>query len=55
MRMASPRLRLLAGGAELIRQIDNDNLETEVILAREKVAKLNDLLPYHCWRSKARV
>ena len=36
---------------EFIRQIDDDNLETEVILGREKVAKLKDLLPYHDWRS----
>ena len=36
---------------EFIRQIDDDNLETEVILGREKVARLKDLLPYHDWRS----
>jgi cytidine deaminase len=34
---------------EFLRQIDNDNLETEVILARERVVKLKDLLPYDDW------
>jgi len=34
---------------EFIRQIDGDNLEAEVILSRDKVAKLKDLLPYNEW------
>lgn len=34
---------------EFIRQIDEANLETEVILGRDKVAKLRELLPYHEW------
>jgi len=34
---------------EFIRQIHQDNLETEVILDRNKVVKLAELLPYHDW------
>ena len=34
---------------ELIRQIDKDNLETQVILDHDKMMKLADLLPYHDW------
>jgi cytidine deaminase len=34
---------------EFIRQIDEANLETEVILAKDKTVKLKDLLPYHEW------
>jgi cytidine deaminase len=32
---------------EFMRQIHDDNLETEVILDRSKVVKLAELLPYH--------
>ena len=32
---------------EFIRQIDEANLETEVVLARDKTLKLKELLPYH--------
>ena len=34
---------------EFIRQIDEANLETEVILAKDKTVKLKELLPYHEW------
>lgn len=34
---------------EFIRQIHQDNLETEVILDRNKVVKLAELLPYYDW------
>lgn len=34
---------------EFMRQIDNDNLETDVILERDKTVKLKDLLPNHDW------
>ena len=34
---------------EFIRQIDEANLETEVILAPNNVVKLKDLLPHHAW------
>lgn len=34
---------------EFIRQIDDGNLETEVILGRDKVATLKELLPYYEW------
>ena len=34
---------------EFIRQIDEGNLETEVVLAKEKTLKLKELLPYHAW------
>jgi cytidine deaminase len=37
---------------EFIRQIHPDNIETEVILDRDKVAKLAELLPYHDWYHK---
>lgn len=29
--------------------INEDNLETDVILGRDKIVKLKDLLPYHEW------
>jgi cytidine deaminase len=32
---------------EFIRQVHEDNLETEVILDRDKVVRLGELLPYH--------
>ena len=34
---------------EFIRQIDQANLETDVVLGKGKVVKLKDLLPYHEW------
>jgi cytidine deaminase len=34
---------------EFIRQIDEGNLETEVVLAGAKTLKLKELLPYHEW------
>jgi cytidine deaminase len=34
---------------EFIRQIHKDNMETEVVLDRDKVVKLADLLPYDDW------
>ncbi|HEY7032409.1 MAG TPA: cytidine deaminase [Thermomicrobiales bacterium] len=34
---------------EFIRQIDEANLETDVLLGKNKVLKLKDLLPYHEW------
>ena len=33
-------------------ETDNKNLETEVILDKNKVIKLNKLLPYHDWWKK---
>jgi cytidine deaminase len=38
---------------EFVRQIDEDNLEAEVILGRNKVVKLKELLPYHEWPGPA--
>ena len=37
---------------EFMRQIHPDNLETEVILDRDKTAKLAELLPYYDWFHK---
>ncbi len=34
---------------EFIRQIDEHNLDTEVILGEDKVIPLRDLLPHHEW------
>ena len=34
---------------EFIRQIDDDNLDTDVVLGPTKVVKLRELLPYHEW------
>jgi cytidine deaminase len=34
---------------EFMRQIDEDNLDAEVILGRDKVVKLKELLPYNEW------
>lgn len=34
---------------EFIRQIDEQNLETEVVLGHDRVMLLRDLLPYHAW------
>ena len=34
---------------EFIRQISEDNLETDVILGRDNLVKLKGLLPYHEW------
>ena len=36
---------------EFIRQVDPLNLDADVILARDNVVKLRDLLPYHAWPS----
>ena len=37
---------------EFIRQINEDNLETDVVLNKDKVVKLKELLPYHEWFSE---
>ncbi len=37
---------------EFMRQIDKQNLETDVILDKNKVVKLKDLLPYYDWWKK---
>jgi len=37
---------------ELIRTVDNNNLDTEVVLDISKVATLRELLPYHDWWQK---
>ena len=37
---------------EFIRQMDEGNLETEVILDVDKVVRLRELLPYHDWWQK---
>jgi cytidine deaminase len=34
---------------EFIRQIDEANLETDVVLDRAATRKLEDLLPFHAW------
>jgi cytidine deaminase len=34
---------------EFMRQIHQDNLNTEVIIAKDKVVLLRELLPYHDW------
>ncbi|HWC40794.1 MAG TPA: cytidine deaminase [Actinomycetota bacterium] len=34
---------------QFMRDINDDNLETAVILGRDKIVKLIDLLPYHEW------
>jgi cytidine deaminase len=34
---------------QFMRDINEDNLETDVILDRDKTVKLKDLLPYHEW------
>jgi cytidine deaminase len=34
---------------QFIRQIDEANLETDVVLGKEKVLKLKELLPYYAW------
>jgi cytidine deaminase len=34
---------------EFIRQIDEANLEADVLLGKDKVRKLKELLPYHEW------
>ncbi len=34
---------------EFIRQIDPANLDTEVVLARDRAPRLRDLLPAHAW------
>jgi cytidine deaminase len=37
---------------EFIRQIHPNNIETDVILDRDKMLKLAELLPYHTWYKK---
>jgi cytidine deaminase len=37
---------------EFIRQIHNDNVDTEVILDTDRTARLAELLPYHDWFHK---
>jgi cytidine deaminase len=34
---------------EFIRQIDDANIDTEVILGRDRSARLRELLPFHEW------
>lgn len=34
---------------QFIHQIDEANLETNVILGKDKVLELKELLPYHAW------
>src|SRR3954466_5795724 len=34
---------------EFMRQIDEGNLETNVVLGKDTVRKLKDLLPFHAW------
>ena len=34
---------------EFIRQVDTGNLDTDVVLGRDKSAKLSELLPFHDW------
>lgn len=38
---------------EMMRQINKENLETDVILDKEKQVKLKELLPYHNWFNKS--
>jgi cytidine deaminase len=38
---------------QFMRDVNEDNLETDVILGRDKVAKLKDLLPYYEWSEPA--
>jgi len=37
---------------EFMRQMDESNLETEVILDVDRTVKLRELLPYHDWFHK---
>jgi cytidine deaminase len=37
---------------EFMRQIDDENLETDVILEKDRTVKLKDLLPYYNWCKK---
>ncbi len=37
---------------EFMRQIDDNNLETDVVLDKEKTVKLKELLPYYDWSQK---
>ena len=39
------------GCREFIRQIDERNLDTDVVLGLDKIVKLRELLPYHEWPS----
>ena len=36
---------------EFMRQVDEGNLQTDIVLGENKVAKLAELLPYHDWLS----
>jgi len=38
---------------EFIYRTNKDNLDTYILLSRDKVVKLKDLLPYYGWFSKA--
>lgn len=38
---------------EFLRQVYNDNLETDIILGNDKALKLKELLPYHDWFNPA--
>jgi cytidine deaminase len=40
---------------EFMRQIDEANLETDVVLGNDTVRKLKDLLPFHEWPSPLEV
>ena len=37
---------------EFMRQINKENLETDIILDKNKIIKLKELLPYHDWFHK---
>jgi len=37
---------------EFMKQVNPENLKTEVILDKDKTVKLKDLLPYHDWWKK---
>jgi cytidine deaminase len=40
---------------DFLRSVSQDNLEAEVILGKDHVAKLEDLLPYHGWHAEKAV
>jgi cytidine deaminase len=37
---------------QMMKEMDKDNLNTEVILDRDKTVRLEELLPYHNWWKK---
>jgi cytidine deaminase len=37
---------------EFLRIVSGDNVETEVILGKDHVVKLKELLPYHMWHAE---